>query len=48
MGSTIKLTADDGHTFEAYLSEPEGKAKAGLVVIQEIFGVNDHMKESHR
>lgn len=45
MGSTIKLTADDGHTFEAYLSEPEGKAKAGLVVIQEIFGVNDHMKE---
>ncbi len=45
MGSTITLTAADGHAFEAYLAEPDGDAKAGLVVIQEIFGVNDHMKE---
>ncbi len=45
MGSTVQLTAGDGHTFEAYLAEPDGSAIAGLVVIQEIFGVNDHMKE---
>ena len=45
MGLTITLTAGDGHTFEAYVAEPEGEAKASVVVIQEIFGVNDHMKE---
>jgi carboxymethylenebutenolidase len=45
MGSTITLTASDNHSFEAYLAVPDGKAKAGLVVIQEIFGVNEHMKD---
>lgn len=44
MGSTITLTANGDHSIEAYLAEPDGPAKAGLVVIQEIFGVNDHMK----
>ena len=45
MGSMITVTAADGHTFDAYLAEPAGDAKAGLVVIQEIFGLNEHMKE---
>jgi len=45
MGKTISLTASDGHSFEAYEAKPDGDIKAGLVVIQEIFGVNDHMKE---
>lgn len=45
MGSTIKLTAKDGHAFDAYVAEPDGAPKAGVVVIQEIFGVNDHMME---
>ena len=44
MGETIKLTADDGFTFSAYQAKPQGKPKAGLVVIQEIFGVNGHMR----
>jgi carboxymethylenebutenolidase len=44
MAETIKLTASDGHKFDAYLAQPAGKPKAGLVVIQEIFGVNSHMK----
>lgn len=44
MAETIKLTASDGHKFDAYLAQPAGKPKAGLVVIQEIFGVNGHMK----
>jgi len=44
MGQTITLTAEDGFGFDAYLAEPKGKPKAGLVVIQEIFGVNSHMR----
>lgn len=44
MGSTITLTASDGQLIEAYVAEPDGTPKAGIVVIQEIFGVNDHMK----
>lgn len=44
MGKKIELTASDGHRLGAYLAEPAGKPKAGLVVIQEIFGVNHHMR----
>lgn len=45
MGNTIKLTASDGHEFDAYRANAEGTAKAGLVVVQEIFGVNIHIRE---
>jgi carboxymethylenebutenolidase len=44
MGETIKLTAEDGHAFDAYVAMPEGTPKGGVVVIQEIFGVNSHMR----
>jgi carboxymethylenebutenolidase len=44
MGTTIKLTASDGKTLSAYVAEPSGKPKGGLVVIQEIFGVNRHVR----
>jgi len=37
------LTAADGHTFEAYEVKPEG-AMASIVVVQEIFGVNAHIR----
>jgi carboxymethylenebutenolidase len=43
MGETIELTASDGHKFTGYKSGP-ANAKAGLVVIQEIFGVNTHIR----
>jgi len=43
MGETIKLTAADGHSFGAYTAGPKD-AKKGLVVIQEIFGVNHHIR----
>ena len=43
MGSTITLTAADGHSLSAYMAGPVD-AKVGLVVIQEIFGVNHHMR----
>jgi len=44
MGTMIKLKAKDGHELDAYLAEPKGKAKGGIVVVQEIFGVNNHIK----
>ncbi len=44
MGRTIQLTAEDGFVLDAYLAEPQGRPKGGLVVIQEIFGVNRHMR----
>ncbi len=44
MGETIKLTAEDGHEFDAYVALPEGTPKGGVVVMQEIFGVNEHIR----
>lgn len=44
MGQTIELKAEDGFALAAYRAEPAGKPKGGLVVIQEIFGVNRHMR----
>lgn len=44
MGQMIELKAVDGTTFPAYVAEPTGKAKGGLVVLQEIFGVNSHIR----
>jgi carboxymethylenebutenolidase len=43
MGIPISLTAGDGHVFDAYLSEAPN-AVGGLVVLQEIFGVNHHIR----
>jgi carboxymethylenebutenolidase len=43
MGKTIELTTTDGHTLAAYVTGPDD-AKQGIVVLQEIFGVNDHIK----
>ena len=44
MGSTLELTAADGHRLGGYLAEPTGRARGGLVVIQEIFGVTRHIR----
>lgn len=50
MGTTLTVTAGDGGTFAAYLAIPPGDmaekegAVPGLVLIQEIFGVNAHMR----
>ena len=45
MGQMITLKAEDGRSFGAYRAAPAGKPKAGIVVIQEIFGVNSHIKK---
>lgn len=44
MGETIELTCKDGVTISAYRARPEGKPKGGMVVLQEIFGVNHHIR----
>jgi carboxymethylenebutenolidase len=43
MGSTIELKTGDGHTLSAYQAGLP-QAEHGLVVVQEIFGVNPHMR----
>ena len=45
MDYSLTLTAKDGHEFSAYCAKPESKAKAAIVVIQEIFGVNGHIRD---
>ena len=45
MGQTITLTAADGHELQAYRAAAEGAPRGGLVVIQEIFGVNGHIRD---
>ncbi len=44
MGQTIKLKASDGFEFSAYRADPSGPPKGALMIIQEIFGVNDHIR----
>jgi carboxymethylenebutenolidase len=44
MGEFTTLMARDGHEFRAWLSAPSGKGKGAVVVIQEIFGVNSHIR----
>ncbi|HLY40535.1 MAG TPA: dienelactone hydrolase family protein [Terracidiphilus sp.] len=44
MGETVVLQASDGQKLDAYVARPAGKPIAGLVVIQEIFGVNRHIR----
>ncbi|MDB5964533.1 MAG: dienelactone hydrolase family protein [Polaromonas sp.] len=45
MGTFIDLKAADGFSFPAYVAEPQGQAKGGMVVLQEIFGVNSHIRD---
>ncbi len=45
MGDQLTLTASDGHSFGVYRADPAGTPKGGVVVIQEIFGVNQHIRE---
>jgi len=44
MGEWIELEAEDGHRFKAYRATPEAP-RGGLVLLQEIFGVNGHIRE---
>ena len=43
MNGFIELEATDGHQLSAYEQHPEG-ATASVVIVQEIFGVNSHIR----
>jgi carboxymethylenebutenolidase len=45
MGEMLTLTAEDGHRFAAYRANPAGTPRGALVIVQEIFGVNSHIKK---
>ena len=44
MGEIINATASDGHEFDIYLAQAKGSPRGGIVLVQEIFGVNNHIK----
>jgi len=44
VGHDIKLTASDNFQLGGYRADPAGAPKAAVVVIQEIFGVNHHIR----
>ncbi len=45
MGQHIQLTTQDGFSLSAYQALPEKDALGGIVILQEIFGVNAHIRE---
>jgi carboxymethylenebutenolidase len=46
MGEIIRLksTAEDGFSFDAYHAAPTGERKGGVIVVQEIFGLDEHVR----
>ena len=44
MGETIKLKASDGQELSAYEAKPDSKPIGAIVVVQEIFGINAHIR----
>ena len=45
MGESIRINTDGLHCIGAYLARPHGVPKGGIVVVQEIFGVNAHIRD---
>ncbi|MCL4745076.1 MAG: dienelactone hydrolase family protein [Burkholderiaceae bacterium] len=44
MGEKVELRAADGHRLAAYVARPKGTPRGAVVVVQEIFGVNRHIR----
>ena len=44
MGTHLTLKASDGVSIGAYRADPAGKPRGALIVCQEIFGVNKHIR----
>ena len=44
MGQMTTLRARDGHVLSAYESRPDNRARGGLVLLQEIFGITGHIR----
>jgi carboxymethylenebutenolidase len=45
MGDRHTLTAGDGHRFQVYRATPQGEPRGTVVVLQEVFGVNSHIRD---
>lgn len=45
MGNWVDLSANDGHSFSAYVAVATDNVKGGVVIAQEIFGVNHHIQD---
>ncbi len=45
MGAMETMTMGDGAVVAVYRAQPGGKRRGGLVLVQEIFGVTDHIRE---
>ena len=45
MSNFTNLKAADGFSFPAYVAQPAGKPRGAVVVLQEIFGVNSHIRQ---
>ena len=37
--------AKDGHITDVYVAQPKSQALATVVILQEIFGITDHIKD---
>jgi carboxymethylenebutenolidase len=44
MAEMLRLKARDGHELDAYLARPKGRVRGGLVVGQEMYGVNAYLR----
>jgi carboxymethylenebutenolidase len=44
LGKTVQATAADGHSFSMYRADPAGEPRGAIVIVQEIFGVNSHIR----
>ena len=44
MGEMMRLVARDEHLFEAYVAWPKGTPRGGIVLVHEVFGVNNHIR----
>ena len=45
MAEWLKLTMSDGHEMPCYHVVPQGERRGGVVLVQEIFGVTEHIRE---
>lgn len=45
MATWQTATSSDGHVLDMFVAAPDGPAKAQILILQEIFGVNDHIQD---
>jgi carboxymethylenebutenolidase len=46
--SALRIRSKDGHEFDSFLAEPDGRPKGAIVLGQEMYGVNEYLRETCR